>query len=328
MEHEQEKEQRDLAGYGSLQRPAVIMCYHVVDKHGAHRLVSINDQAVSDFHGDREAFERHLGARYCSFELLGSCHGVVDLANHAATLLEDAHELKRRCEELRARHGEMCVEPWVPERLDQQEPDKAAPTQDTTAPDNDPSGSRDHRTNQLLEEISKAIFGRIAPVVVGTLMQGVPAELAPIDQGVIWLRVTPERMSRLLDSSPAKVDLAAAVALCPPGVRGLITCRVDARVCVSRFADRLKISVSECTEPGFRFTELSEPYETTHVLHLVCDPAKDTGHTFVMIEFNGGKFVAKGWLDGETAARCAAEGAKSAIGRPPDFRGTTGKSPR
>ena len=120
MDHEEEKEQRDWAGYGSVQRPAVIMCYHTVDKHGNHRLLSIVDSAISNIHGDRKVFERHLGERYRSFELVGTCRGIVDLANYTVTLLEDAQELKRRCEELRARHGEIRLEPWMPERFNQQ----------------------------------------------------------------------------------------------------------------------------------------------------------------------------------------------------------------
>jgi hypothetical protein len=43
-------------------------------------------------------------------------------------------------------------------------------------------------------------------------------------------------MSRLLGSRPEEVDLAAAVALFPDGVRALISARVDARIRVSRSA--------------------------------------------------------------------------------------------
>ena len=130
------EEKQNWTGYGTAEQPAVILCYHIVDKHGTHRLVSINNCAISDIHGDREAFERHLGERYRSFELVGSCQEIVDLANHTAALLEDAHELKRRCEELRARHGEMCVEPWMPEPLNQQKVDKTEPP--TAVPDDEP----------------------------------------------------------------------------------------------------------------------------------------------------------------------------------------------
>lgn len=309
-----EKKQR--TEYGSAQRPVVIMCYHVQEKDGAHRLVSINDHAVRDLHGDREGFERRLGERYRSFELVGSCKAVIDLVHQTATFAEGTHELKRRCEELRAKHGEMCVEPWMAERLDQQKPDKTAPTPVTTAPDNDPSESRDNSANELLAAVSSAIFNRLAPVIAGTMKQG-PAKLAPIGEGFMWLRVTPEQMSRLLSASSAESDVAAAVAFFPAGVRARITARVDARVHASRAADSLVVTITQCNEPEFLFNELSEPYDATHTLHLVCDPAKDTGHTFVMIEISDGKFVPKGWVDGETAARSAAEGAKSAEGRPP-----------
>jgi hypothetical protein len=39
-------------------------------------------------------------------------------------------------------------------------------------------------------------------------------------------------------------------------------------------------------------------------------------------------WAAMRWLDLEAAARCVEDGAKSSNERPPDFRGTTGKSPR
>jgi hypothetical protein len=190
------------------------------------------------------------------------------------------------------------------------------------------NGSRDNSTNQLLETISKAIFDRVGPIAAGILKQGGQAELAPIDEGFIWLRVTPQQISRLLGSSPAEADLAAAVAFFPARMNALITARVDARVQVSRSADSLEVSISQSDEPEFLFAELEEPYDVMHLLHLLCDPAKDVGQTFVMVEFTGGKFTPSGWLDGEAAARHAAEGAKSATGRPPDFHGTTGKLPK
>jgi hypothetical protein len=136
----------------------------------------------------------------------------------------------------------------------------------------------------------------------------------------------PQEIERLLGSRPAEVDLAAAVALFPDGVRALITARVDARIRVSRSAGSPEVSLSQCAKPQFLFNELPETYDATRALHLICDPAKDTGFTFVMVECNGGKFMPKGWVDGEAAARYAAEGAKRATGRPPDFRGTINNS--
>ena len=219
----------------------------------------------------------------------------------------------------------------LPEPTDHRTPDKTAPTPATTVPNDDPSApkhSPDNSVNELLVDICKAIFNRVAPVVAGTLKQSGQAELAPIDEGFMWLRVTPEQMSRLRGSSPAEADLAAAVAFFPAGMRALITARVDVRVQASRSADSLQVAISQSNEPEFLFAELEEAYDATHALHLVCDPAKDAGYTFAMLEFGAGKFVPKGWVDGEAAARYAAEGAKSATGRPPDFRGTTGKLPK
>jgi hypothetical protein len=197
-------------------------------------------------------------------------------------------------------------------------------------PNNDPSApsASDNSVNELLVDICKAIFNQVAPVVAGTLKQSGPGDLAPITNGFLWLRIMPQQMSRLRGSSPAEADLAAAVAMFPAGVHALISARVDARVHVSRLADSLEVSISQSDEPEFLFAELEEPYDVMHLLHLLCDPAKDVGQTFVMVEFTGGKFTPSGWLDGEAAARYAAEGAKSATGRPPDFRGTTGKLPK
>jgi len=219
----------------------------------------------------------------------------------------------------------------LPEPIDHRKPDKTAPTPATSLPEGDtiaPSDSRRDSTNELLVAICKAIFNWVAPVVAGTLKQGGQAELAPITNGFMWLRVTPQQMPRLLGSSPAEADVAAAVALCPAGMRALITARVDALVNVSRSADSLVVSIARCDKPEFLFSELSEPFDAMHALHLVCDPSKDTGQTFVMVEFSAGKFTPRGWLDFEEAARYAAEGAKSAKGRPPDFRGTTDRAPR
>jgi hypothetical protein len=96
--------------------------------------------------------------------------------------------------------------------------------------------SPEKSSNELLAAISRAIFDRLAPVVAGTVTQEGPAELAPITTGFMWLRITPSQMSRLLGSRPEEVDLAAAVALFPDGVRALISARVDARIRVSRSA--------------------------------------------------------------------------------------------
>ena len=292
-----------------------------------HRLLSMNDRSIWDLFGDQATFELHLAARYRSVELVGSGKVIVKPADQTAILAEGAQEIKRRIEELHAKHPGIRSEPWVPERLDQQKVDKTVPP--TTVRDDDPSAPNDSpekSTNELLAAISSAIFDRIGPVVAGTMkQQGGPA---PLEEGFLWLRITPRQMSDLLGASPAEADVAAAVAMFPAGVRALITARVDARINISGPADIRAVSVTQCKSPEFLLSELSEPYEATDALHLVFDSATDTGSTFVMVEFTAGNFIAKGWVDGETAARCAAQGAKSATGRPPDFNGTTSKSPR
>jgi hypothetical protein len=217
------------------------------------------------------------------------------------------------------------------EPADPQKPGKPASTPVATAHHDNAAASSDspkERTNELLAAIGSAMFDRVAPLVAGTLKQGGPAELVPIDEAFMWLRLMPQEMGRLLGSSPAEANVAAAVAMVPSGVRALITVRVDARVRVYRSVDSLEVSISQCNEPAFLFQELAMPYDATHALHLVCDPAEDTGYTFVMVEFSAGKFTPSGWVNGEEAARYAVEGAKSATGRPPDFRGTIGKSPK
>jgi len=213
----------------------------------------------------------------------------------------------------------------------QQRPEEPTIAPVTTALDSDPStpgNFRDIRVIELLVAISDAIFNRIALFGTGTLKQSGPGDLAPIDKGFMWLRMVPAEVSRLLGPSPAEAELAAAAAMFPAGISALITARIDAHVRVSRSSASLEVAIQQCTEPAFLFQELSEPFDAMHALHLVCDPAKDTGSTFVMIEFNGEKFVPKGWVDGESAARYAAEGAKTAKGRPPDFQGATGKLPK
>jgi hypothetical protein len=191
------------------------------------------------------------------------------------------------------------------------------------------SESQDNSIHQLLVAVSSAICNRIALVGAGTLKQTGPGDLTPITDGFLWLRTMPAEVSRLLGSSPAEAeaDVAAAVALFPTGMHALITARVDARVRVSRSDGSLEVAIQQCNEPEFLFQELSEPYDATDAVHLICDPAKQTGSMFVMVELHAGKFVPKGWVDGGAAARYAEEGAKRAKGRPPDFRGKTGKLP-
>jgi hypothetical protein len=315
----QEKEQRDWTGYGSADRPAVVSYYYVEDDHGVHRLLSMNDRAIWDIFGDQATFELHLAARYRSAELVGSGKVIVKPADRTAIVPEETLEIKRRIGELRTKHPGIRLEPWMPERLlDQQKRDKAVPP--TIVPDDSPSApidSPENLTDELLAQISRAIFDRVAPIVTGTLNQGGTAELAPITTSFMWLRTRPQDMGRLLGSVPAEADLAAAVALFPAGVRALITARVDAQIHVSGSAHGHQVSISRCGEPEFLFNELSEPCNATHLLHLLCEPGEDTGYTFVMVELSAGKFVPKGWVTGEEAARYSAEGAKSA---PPGAR--------
>ena len=174
--NKREQEQRDWKGYSSAERPVVVTYYHVQDDHEVHRLISINDYAIWDLFGDQATFELHLAARYRSVELVGSGKVIVKPADQTAILAEGAQEIKRRIEEVRAKHPGIRWEPWMPERLDQQKLDKTVPP--TTVPDDDPSSpseSRENPTNQLLAAISHAIFDCIAPVVTGTLKQGGPA---------------------------------------------------------------------------------------------------------------------------------------------------------
>jgi hypothetical protein len=330
MEQKPEQEQRDWTGYGSAERQVVVEYYLVQDKHGVFRLISINDYAIWDLFGDQKTFELHLAARYCSLDFVGSGRVIVKPADHTGIITEGTQELKRRIEELRAQHLGICTEMWMPESVDSQKLEEPAIAPTTKSPDKvpgDSGNSSKNRIDDVLVAISSAIFNRIAMVGAGPLNQAGTAELAPIEEGFIWLRVTPDKLARLQGSTSVEVDLAAAVALFPAGINALLSARVDAQVRVSRTADSLDISISKCSEPELLFIELSGPYDATHVLHLICDPHEDTGHTFVMVGFNAGKFTPNGWLDGETAAPCAAEGAK-AKGRPPDFRGKTGKLPR
>jgi len=232
---------------------------------------------------------------------------IVKPADRTAIVPEEAREVKCRIEELRTKHPGICSEPWMPERLDQQKVDKTVPP--TTITDDDPSAPNDSvekASHELLAAISSAVFDRIGPVVAGTLTEE-PAELAPLEEGVLWLRVMPREVGRLLGSSPAEADVAVAVALFPAGIRALITAPVDARIHVSGSADGHQVSISRCAEPQFLFNQLPETYDPTGALHLICDPSKDAGFVFVLVECNGGKFAPKGWIDGKEASRYAAE---------------------
>src|ERR1019366_9899902 len=93
----------------------------------------INDYAIWDLFGYQATFELHLAARYRSVELVGSGKVIVKPADQTAILAEGAQEIKRRIEELHAKHPGIRSEPWVPERLDQQKVDKTVPP--TTVPD-------------------------------------------------------------------------------------------------------------------------------------------------------------------------------------------------
>ena len=128
-----EQEQRDWTGYGSAERPVIVTYYHVQDDHGVHLLLSMNDRAIGDLFGDQATFELHLAARYRSVELVGSGKVIVKPVDQTAILAEGAQEIKRRVEELRAKHPGIRWEPWMPERLDQREVDKPVPA--TTVPD-------------------------------------------------------------------------------------------------------------------------------------------------------------------------------------------------
>jgi hypothetical protein len=324
-----EEEERDWKESGSAEQPVVVTLYHVEDDNGVHLLLSMNDRAIWDLFGDQATFELHLAARYRSVELVGSGKVIVKPADQTAILAEGAQEIKRRIEELRGKHPGIRWEPWMPDRLDRRKVDKTVPPR--TVPDDDPSAPNDSpekSSNELLAAISRAIFDRIAPVVAGTVTHEGPAELATITTGFMWLRITPSQMPRVLGSRAEEVDLAATVALFPDGVRALITARVDARIRVSRSAGGPAVSISQCAEPQFRFSEPADSYNAMHALHLLCDQAQDARSAFLLAEFSAGKFVPKGWVDGEAAARCAAEAAKSATGRLPDFHGPTGKLPK
>ena len=301
----------------------MIIAAWVVEHEHEYGIVFLNDFAAGDLFGGRAGFEAKLRKQ-----------GFVNV-----NLLRTQEELAAAKAPAEGKKVGDWGGPWktqypwevakAPDRFGDPALDDArsAPTPATTVPNNDPGApsASDNSVKELLVDICKAIFNRVAPVVAGTLKQSGPGDLAPITNGFIWLRVTPQQMSRLLGSSPAEADLAAAVAMFPAGVHALISARVDARVHVSRSADSLVVSIARCDEPEFLFSELSEPFDATHALHLVCDPAKDTGHTYVVVDFSAGKFTPRGWLDfEEAAARCAEEGAKRATGRPPDFRGTTG----
>jgi hypothetical protein len=190
----------------------------------------------------------------------------------------------------------------------------------------DGSDYRENPLNELLVAVSTAILNRIGPIVAGV---GIPEELPlPLTEGFLWLRVTPDQVPRLLGSEMVETEVAVVVALFPAGVRALLATRVDASLRVSRSTGSLEASIAQCSEPEFLLYPLVESFDATDLLHLICDTGQDTGHNFVMVEFSGGKFLPKEWVDGAEARRYAADGEKQARGRGPDFSRTIGKFPR
>jgi hypothetical protein len=97
---------------------AWVSVYHIEDKVGAHRFLTTNDFFITSF-GGVEEFERDLGRRYRTFELLGSTHGIM----HRDSLKVELHESETK--EVLKRIGETVVkhsnavglpEPWIPEK--------------------------------------------------------------------------------------------------------------------------------------------------------------------------------------------------------------------
>lgn len=101
--------------YGSEAWPIIVSVYHVVEKIGTHRFITINDFALEQMGGEKE-FENILASQFHSCELLGS-EKVVVTADLSTARFRINPAIKNRMQAIcRNNPGtELIMTPWVPE---------------------------------------------------------------------------------------------------------------------------------------------------------------------------------------------------------------------
>jgi hypothetical protein len=103
-----------------------VMIYHVTDKHGRHRFLTMNDQAANKI-GGVESFEGILASQFQTVELLGTNPVAIDEKNPSEVLLLDpdgAAQLRNRIKRMMAAHlnSSHYLEPWLPKEEDRVQP--------------------------------------------------------------------------------------------------------------------------------------------------------------------------------------------------------------
>ena len=295
--------------YGTEERPVVVSYYHITDHTGKHRFLTMNDYAMHQMGGASE-FEKRLAAQFRSYELLGMaqtiCHGA-----RSGETKESSHGLiRRRIEQIRNKYpgASLAVEPWLPED-----------TSDTRVS----LMSTANTTHDLFSQIATSIIDLARPIT-GSLNEDGTLNVAPIVDGLVWLRITLQQIEDLLHSDAACATIKAAVLLFPPGKRIMLDATMDVEATVRITPDGPSLSIRLIgSEPEYRFTELTEPFNAFHALHLIYSTQDSDDYKFAFMELENNVFTTGGWLHASEAAEWAIEGARKDAGRPPDFRDTT-----
>ena len=90
-----------------------VRVYHVVDKEGKHRFISINDLAY-----DMTGFEKQLARQYKSFESLGQTRVKMIDIDRFEVDADGSRELSARMAGVERQYPQQCqrvLEPWMPD---------------------------------------------------------------------------------------------------------------------------------------------------------------------------------------------------------------------
>ena len=281
--------------YGSEARPAVVVYYLIVDKQGDHQFLSLNDYALAERFGNIDGYEEHLRSRYSFVERIGIVNVVME--GNVGSVGADGAALKDRINELRRLYPDAETKMWMP--------DGEAPVL-TSA-----------RTI-MIEALASAIHKHVRPTIVSRDT----GETCTVENGFLWIRATKRQFAQLLAQQPTEAIEAVGVYFIdqPPAM-------LDARVSVTFTGSAgTSSSVLSCTAPSWRLTELAEPFDALHALHLLWRP-DGIDDQFVLAENRGGGFRCMGWLEHEKAKQWALAGKAKDSGRPPDFKGAVPTDP-
>ncbi len=101
-----------------FKRPYLVSIYHVLDKQGIHRFLTMNSHSVTRLGGIGE-FERILATQFRTFELLGTSLVAQSRKNRGKYQIADPEgvdNLRERIIETMAAYpnSSRCIEPWLP----------------------------------------------------------------------------------------------------------------------------------------------------------------------------------------------------------------------